>query len=689
MIKNNEFLNTEITLNIDQICFLEKPRQEEDVPGIRNRLAKGTKTMKVSELITHIERGGSFTPAAMKGRDGASWQSQQIIVADIDNTEPELGEDGKPIKGKKKPLDSPLLSDEALRVCREHGIQISFMYHTFSNSPEVERYRAVCILDRPVDSVDEGVDLTARLSEIMDAAAPGALDFSMADAARLIYGSTKGSVFSVSGFTSIDSLRALPKSSKVNSSTQQPAGVLRNVQELLLPSSSSLEYIELNTSCTWFKDFVEKHNIPVLRTVEKADRMIYGVVCPWSDQHSEDTGILQSAVLIEADGKLRYVCQHSHCKDKGWKDFRAFYETTDKDPAQSQEKKQDVKLEADLPKVVAVEDIQESEAAWLIDDVMPQGQISIWGGDGGSGKGFVTCDTIAGLTTGKTCLLDMQIPRYGFEDYSNVHVREPKTVMYLSGEDSFEVTLRRRLRKAGADMKRVLTMDFSSQLDAGISTDSPALEKVIDLYRPDLLVIDPLESFLGERVKMAERNSMRQAMKPLLKYGEQYGLTTLIIAHSNKGKSVWGRKRLADSSDLWDIARSVFLLGRTPDKHRYISHEKSNYSPLQKTIIFDITPDETVAFVDYSELTDREFVLAETWDNQGKSTRTDAKEFILDTLKQAADPVPVKELDELGDAVGISATTMKRAKTELKKDGKVKFTCEGFGKDKKYYITLA
>ena len=688
MIKNNEFLNTEITLNIDQICFLEKPRQEEDVPGIRNRLAKGTKTMKVSELITHIERGGSFTPAAMKSRDGASWQSQQIIVADIDNTEPELGEDGKPIKGKKKPLDNPLLSDEALRVCREHGIQISFMYHTFSNSPEVERYRAVCILDRPVDSVDEGVDLTARLSEIMDAAAPGALDFSMADAARLIYGSTKGSVFSVSGFTSIESLRALPKSSKANSSTQQPARVLRNVQELVLPSSSSLEYIELNTSCTWFKDFVEKHNIPVLRTVEKADRMIYGVVCPWSDQHSEDTGILQSAVLIEADGKLRYVCQHSHCKDKGWKDFRAFYEKADKSDSE-QQKKLDVKLDANLPKVVTVDDIQESEAAWLIDDVMPQGQISIWGGDGGSGKGFLTCDTIAGLTTGKTCLLDMQVPRYGFEDYSDVHVREPKTVMYLSGEDSFEVTLRRRLRKAGADMKRVLTMDFSSQLDAGISTDSPALEKVIDLYRPDLLVIDPLESFLGERVKMAERNSMRQAMKPLLKYGEQYGLTTLIIAHSNKGKSVWGRKRLADSSDLWDIARSVFLLGRTPDKHRYISHEKSNYSPLQKTIIFDITPDETVAFVDYSELTDREFVLAETWDNQGKSTRTDAKEFILDTLKQAADPVPVKELDELGDAVGISATTMKRAKTELKKDGKVKFTCEGFGKDKKYYITIA
>lgn len=686
MIKNNAFLNSEITLNVDEICFLEKPRQKEDVPGIRKRLGKGTRKMKVSELIAHIERGGSFTPAAMSSTNGASWQSQQIIVADVDNTEPVLDEKGNAIKGKKKPVDNPLLSNTAFQICMDNGIQPSFMYHTFSNAPELERYRVVLVLDRPVESAAEGVELTARFSELLDATAPGALDFTMADAARLIYGSTKESVFHVCGFTSIDSLRNLPKSNKAAATLQQADAVIRNIQGFQMPSLTGLEYIQLNNSCRWLGAFAEKHNIPILQTVEKTDgTMIYGVICPWETKHSDDTGDLQSAILIRTNGVIQYVCQHAHCNDKRWTDYRAFYEKNN----QGADTDRQNQLDIELPKVVTVEDIQESEAAWLIDDVMPQGQISIWGGDGGSGKGFLTCDTIAGLTTGRTCLMDMQVPRHGFDDFSDLPVRDPKTVMYLSGEDSFEVTLRRRLRKAGADMKRVLTMDFSSQLDAGISTDSPALEKVIDLYRPDLLVIDPLESFLGERVKMAERNSMRQAMKPLLKYGEQYGLTTLIIAHSNKGKSVWGRKRLADSSDLWDIARSVFLLGRTPDKHRYISHEKSNYAPLQKTIIFDITPDETVAFVDYSELTDREFVLADTWDNQGKSTRTDAKEFIVDTLQQANDPIPVKELDELGDAIGISGTTMKRAKTELKKDGKVKFTCEGFGKEKKYYISLA
>lgn len=49
MIENNALLNCEITLNIDDVCFLEKPEGKNIRGGIRNRLAKGTRTMKVSK----------------------------------------------------------------------------------------------------------------------------------------------------------------------------------------------------------------------------------------------------------------------------------------------------------------------------------------------------------------------------------------------------------------------------------------------------------------------------------------------------------------------------------------------------------------------------------------------------------------------------------------------------------------
>ena len=440
-------------------------------------------------------------------------------------------------------------------------------------------------------------------------------------------------------------------------------------------------------------DVYELLNRNGIRYTEKAGNGYTKLIldeCLFDSSHTAPDAM----ITISDSGALGYKCLHNSCSCYKWQDARRKLDPTAYStpaPAKTRVTKtdHDTQNHSGLPRVISVEEIQEVDAEWLIEDIMPRGQISIWGGDGGEGKGFVVCDTIAGLTTGRPCLLDIQVPRQGFTDYSRLHVRDPATVLYLSGEDSFEVTLRRRLRKAGADMTRIFTMNFSSQLDANITTGSDALEQVIDVYRPDLLVLDPLESFLDESVKMSERNAMRQSLRPLLKYGEQYGLTTLIVAHSNKGKNVWGRKRLADSSDLWDIARSVFLLGRTPDKHRYMSHEKSNYGPLQKTIIFDITPDERVSFVDYSELTDRDYVLAASWDTQGKSTRTDAKDIILETLRQSKDPVPVAEINELAEAVGISDQTLRRAKTELKQDGAITFTSTGNGKDKRFYISLA
>lgn len=43
---------------------------------------------------------------------------------------------------------------------------------------------------------------------------------------------------------------------------------------------------------------------------------------------------------------------------------------------------------------------------------------------------------------------------------------------------------------------------------------------------------------------------------------------------------MWGRKRIADSSDIWDIARSVLIAGEAGNNLRYLSQEKCNDAPL-------------------------------------------------------------------------------------------------------------
>ena len=47
--------------------------------------------------------------------------------------------------------------------------------------------------------------------------------------------------------------------------------------------------------------------------------------CPWLDTHS-DRKKWDSALFVDADGKITFNCTHSHCKGKTWHDVRMFYE---------------------------------------------------------------------------------------------------------------------------------------------------------------------------------------------------------------------------------------------------------------------------------------------------------------------------------------------------------------------------
>ena len=51
----------------------------------------------------------------------------------------------------------------------------------------------------------------------------------------------------------------------------------------------------------------------------------YIVECPWSHLHSSRSEA-ESTIFVDANGIPGYKCQHSHCSDKHWQDYRAFYD---------------------------------------------------------------------------------------------------------------------------------------------------------------------------------------------------------------------------------------------------------------------------------------------------------------------------------------------------------------------------
>lgn len=339
---------------------------------------------------------------------------------------------------------------------------------------------------------------------------------------------------------------------------------------------------------------------------------------------------------------------------------------------------------ADTSTVICLADIEERDPEWLVDGYIPKGEITILAGDGGVGKTFVWCAIVAAISSG-------QRPFVLNNAFSDGIEQEPRKVMYFSSEDSNESVLRPRIRQSGANLVNIVTIDSKQEEFQNVKLNSPYLETLIDQYRPALVIFDPLQSFLPAHADMKSRAEMRAAMAKLHVYGEKYGTTFLIICHTNKQQNVWGRTRLADSADIWDIARSVLICGEADSKShlKYLSQEKSSYGKLSQTVLFRIEGN-AAAYAGYTDKRDREYVRAASKSISAAPEREAAERFILEYLEEHGE-VPVSEIDAAAEAISISEHTLRRAKEKLTQDNKIRIrvTSAGRGKGTIRYISLS
>lgn len=330
--------------------------------------------------------------------------------------------------------------------------------------------------------------------------------------------------------------------------------------------------------------------------------------------------------------------------------------------------------------LVSLADIEEKTAEWLIDGWIPKQQITLLSGDGGSGKTSLWCDLAAKISAGKTTMMDKCCSD-----------REPQRVLFFSSEDSADTVLKKKLRNAGAKMENIFTLDISNErFNDVVFEERGLLEALIKQYHPALCIFDPIQQFIPGNVKMAERNAMRRCLAPLNRFAELYGATFVIACHTNKRQGASGRTRLADSADLWDIARSVIMLGETgTGSTRYMSHEKNSYAITQPTILYKLT-ESGVHYCGTTHKKDRDFVNEQMkHDREPSPQRIDAEQCIEQVLRQNG-RMEVGELKEAVTAAGISDTAFTRAKSGMIEANKLKRTNESGGKGKgvKWYIEL-
>ena len=317
-----------------------------------------------------------------------------------------------------------------------------------------------------------------------------------------------------------------------------------------------------------------------------------------------------------------------------------------------------------------LENVPIQNVSWLVEGLLPMGEVSLLGADGGTGKGIWQAQLIAYVTAGRTSGFFPQPPE------------QTGGVLIFSGEDDPGKVLKARLLAAGADMNRVLCLtadDYFQRTGQPLTLKDEALAKFAAKAGPLLLIVDPLQSFLPAGVEMASRNQMRSILLPLKAIAAARQCAVLLVMHSNKKQGVSDRKRLADSSDIWDIARSVLMMGRDKNSEKlYLSHEKSSYSAPARTALLHIEQAQVegvktavAVFDSRTDKKDADFV--EERRVRTAQTKEDTAQAILNVLAESKlGSMPSTQLRaEVMKEMGCSEVTYNRAYSSLVKSGEV------------------
>ena len=315
-------------------------------------------------------------------------------------------------------------------------------------------------------------------------------------------------------------------------------------------------------------------------------------------------------------------------------------------------------------------DVPLQNVDWLVPDLLPRGELSLLGADGGTGKGIWQAQLIAYVTAGRTSGFFPQPPE------------KTGSVLIFSGEDDPGKVLKARLTAAGADMSRVMVVTsdaYFARTGSPLCIPDTSFAKYVGKAAPALVIIDPLQSFLPAGVEMASRNQMRSALLPLKALCARHGCAALISMHTNKRANVSGRARLADSSDIWDIARSVLMMGRDKNSEKlYLSHEKSSYSAPARTALLHIEQAQvegvTTAVAVFDSRTDKKDAdFVEERRVRTAQTKEDTAQAILNVLAESKlGSMPSTQLRaEVMKEMGCSDRTYTRAYGELVKSGEV------------------
>lgn len=309
-------------------------------------------------------------------------------------------------------------------------------------------------------------------------------------------------------------------------------------------------------------------------------------------------------------------------------------------------------------KLINMEQVEVEKIDWLLYPFIPFGKVTIMQGDPGEGKTTMVLQIIAKLTKGEA-VLPSGSDESALEE--KTMVLEPVNVIYQTAEDGLGDTIKPRLLSAGADCSRVMVIDDNDQ---ALTMMDARLEEAIIQTKARLVVLDPIQGFLGTDVDMHRANEIRPLMKRVAVLAEKYHCAIILIGHMNKNSNGKSSYRGLGSIDFQAAARSVLIVGRIKDEPeiRVVCHVKSSLAPEGKSIAFRLDKDTGFEWIGEYDISADDLL---SGDNRGQKIH-EAKEFLKEILVSGS--VAQTKVAEEAESRGIKKKTLWNAKKELEID---------------------
>lgn len=301
--------------------------------------------------------------------------------------------------------------------------------------------------------------------------------------------------------------------------------------------------------------------------------------------------------------------------------------------------------------VTFFKDIEPQETQWIWYPYIPKGKLTIMQGDPGEGKSTLALHLAAAVSMGKD-----------FPEPKEV-VRRFGLVLYQNAEDGLSDTVRPRLEKAHANCDMIFTLNEGDEM---LSLIDPRLHEVIRRVRPDLVILDPLQAYLGDNIDMHRANEIRPVMHLLAETAEISGAAIILIGHMNKcmnaGKALY---RGLGSIDICAAARSVLLIAKDPQnpENRVMMQIKNSLAPMGKPLVFGINQDGAMEY--RGESTRSEAELLGSAERSPRDTELERAKAMLCGLFETEGEYPASEIYLEAQAESVSKATLFRARKAL------------------------